>query len=100
MHRWHNWRNGTSRIKKKAGFEKFDVKVGASVFSSLLERVLRHSETLLISFMKRLTRHCKRETSTLFTRISPSTHMLYVESLSVHQNGSVFAEDVARRLRG
>ncbi|CAJ0596763.1 unnamed protein product [Cylicocyclus nassatus] len=26
LHRWHNWRNGTSRIRKKEGFEKFDPK--------------------------------------------------------------------------
>ncbi|VDL74761.1 unnamed protein product [Nippostrongylus brasiliensis] len=26
LHRYHNWRNGTSRIRKKEGFEKFDAK--------------------------------------------------------------------------
>ncbi|KAK6022111.1 DSS1/SEM1 family protein [Ostertagia ostertagi] len=26
LHRYHNWRNGTSRIRKKEGFEKFDPK--------------------------------------------------------------------------
>ncbi|VDM63474.1 unnamed protein product [Angiostrongylus costaricensis] len=29
LHRYHNWRNGTSRIRKKEGFEKFDAKVNA-----------------------------------------------------------------------
>ncbi|KIH50909.1 Tim44-like domain protein, partial [Ancylostoma duodenale] len=26
LHRYHNWRNGTNRIRKKEGFEKFDAK--------------------------------------------------------------------------
>lgn len=26
LNRWHNWKNGSSRIRKKEGFEKFDAK--------------------------------------------------------------------------
>ncbi|GMT19116.1 hypothetical protein PFISCL1PPCAC_10413 [Pristionchus fissidentatus] len=37
QHKWHNWRNGSSRIKKKEGFEKFDYKSFGPTADSIYE---------------------------------------------------------------
>ncbi|KJH48330.1 Tim44-like domain protein [Dictyocaulus viviparus] len=38
LHRYHNWRNGTSRIRKKEGFEKFDARAFGSTADLIYEQ--------------------------------------------------------------
>ncbi|KAJ1351728.1 hypothetical protein KIN20_007853 [Parelaphostrongylus tenuis] len=41
LHRYHNWRNGTSRIRKKEGFEKFDAKLFGPTADMIYEEAHR-----------------------------------------------------------
>ncbi|GMR42192.1 hypothetical protein PMAYCL1PPCAC_12387, partial [Pristionchus mayeri] len=51
LHKYHNWRNGTSRIKKKEGFENFDIKTFGPTADSIYEEA--HS-ALMARDVKRL----------------------------------------------
>ncbi|CAI4232481.1 unnamed protein product [Auanema sp. JU1783] len=79
LHKYHNWRNGTSRIKKKEGFEKFD----PTKFGPTADHIYEEAHKALMS----------RDTKTLHKFI---TERAYVKMWPDVSNGSIFWELVER----
>ncbi|VDM84545.1 unnamed protein product, partial [Strongylus vulgaris] len=57
LHRWHNWKNGTNRIRKKEGFEKFDAKT----FGPTADLIYEEAHKALMKRDKPTLRKCITE---------------------------------------